>query len=73
MGPSLLGVFDRSSGQAPAFNYSAALQAAKLKWDDANLDKWLTKPAELVPGNMMMYPGKLTLRAVKTSLPTSRH
>ncbi|EOG3619400.1 TPA: c-type cytochrome [Pseudomonas putida] len=58
MGPSLLGVFDRSSGQAPAFNYSAALQAAKLKWDDANLDKWLTKPADLVPGNMMMYPGQ---------------
>ncbi|CAN7557190.1 c-type cytochrome [Pseudomonas umsongensis] len=58
MGPSLHGVFDRTSAQAPAFTYSAALQGASLKWDDVNLDKWLTSPASLVPGNVMMFPGQ---------------
>lgn len=58
MGPSLHGVFNRASAQAPTFTYSAALQGAKLQWNDANLDKWLTNPASLLPGNMMMFPGQ---------------
>ncbi|WP_449429906.1 c-type cytochrome [Pseudomonas putida] len=58
MGPSLHGVFERTSGQAPAFKYSAALQGANLQWDTANLDKWLTNPATMLPGNMMMFPGQ---------------
>ncbi len=35
MGPSLHGVFDRASGQARAFTYSAALQGARLQWNEA--------------------------------------
>ena len=58
MGPSLHGVFDRASAQAPAFTYSAALQGAKLQWNESNLDKWLASPATLLPGNIMMYPGQ---------------
>ncbi|WP_409277977.1 c-type cytochrome [Pseudomonas defluvii] len=58
MGPSLHGVFGRASAQAPAFTYSAALQGAKLQWNEANLDKWLSSPATLLPGNMMMFPGQ---------------
>ncbi|MBZ9780055.1 c-type cytochrome [Pseudomonas sp. REP124] len=58
MGPSLHGVFDRNSALAPAFTYSPALKGAGLKWNDANLDKWLTNPASVVPGNMMMFPGQ---------------
>ena len=58
MGPSLHGVFDRASAQAPAFTYSAALQAAKLQWNESNLDKWLASPATLLPGNIMMFPGQ---------------
>lgn len=58
MGPSLHGVFGRASAQAPAFSYSAALQGAKLQWNEANLDKWLSSPATLLPGNMMMFPGQ---------------
>jgi cytochrome c len=33
MGTSLHGVFDRASGQARAFSYSAALQGARLQWN----------------------------------------
>lgn len=57
MGPSLLGVYGRASGQAPGFNYSAALKGAAVQWDDANLQRWLSNPATMVPGNMMMFPG----------------
>ncbi|MDH4870999.1 c-type cytochrome [Pseudomonas sp. BN515] len=58
MGPSLHGVYGRTSAQAPRFGYSAPLKGAGLEWNDANLDKWLTSPATLLPGNLMMYPGQ---------------
>lgn len=57
MGPNLAGVVGRKSGAAPGFKYSAAMQKAKLKWDAATLDKWLTKPATVVPGTSMAFPG----------------
>ncbi len=58
MGPSLHKVFGRAAATAPAFTYSAALQGAKLQWNDANLDKWLASPSTMLPGNMMMFPGQ---------------
>lgn len=57
MGPNLAGVVGRKSGLAPGFKYSAAMQKAKLTWNDATLDKWLTKPSALVPGTSMAFPG----------------
>lgn len=57
MGPNLAGVVGRKSGSAPGFKYSAAMQKAKLTWNDATLDKWLTKPSALVPGTSMAFPG----------------
>ena len=35
----------------------AALKNAKLKWDDATLDKWIAAPMAMVPGTMMSFPG----------------
>ena len=58
LGPSLHDVFDRDAAKAPAFTYSAALQNAGLRWNEANLDKWLASPASLLPGNLMMFPGQ---------------
>jgi cytochrome c len=58
MGPSLHGVYGRTSAQAPGFGYSAPLQGAGLQWNDANLDRWLSSPATMLPGNLMMYPGQ---------------
>ncbi len=54
-GPNLHGVYGRPSGQMAGFKYSDALVAAKLTWDDATLDRWLTNPAALVPGTIMAY------------------
>ncbi|MCY1292139.1 Cytochrome c2 [compost metagenome] len=58
LGPSLHGVYGRASARAPGFGYSAPLKGAGLQWNDANLDKWLTSPAAMVPGTLMMYPGQ---------------
>jgi cytochrome c len=57
MGPNLAGVVGRKSGSAAGFKYSAAMQKAKLTWNDATLDKWLTKPSAVVPGTSMAFPG----------------
>lgn len=57
MGPNLAGVVGRKAAAAPGFKYSAAMQKAKVKWDDATLDKWLMRPAAVVPGTSMAFAG----------------
>jgi cytochrome c len=54
-GPNLSGIYGRASGQVAGFKYSEALAGAKLTWDDATLDRWLTNPAAMVPGTIMAY------------------
>jgi cytochrome c len=56
MGPSLSGLFGRKAGTAD-FAYSPAMKAAKLTWNAKTLDAYVTKPAALVPGTTMMFPG----------------
>lgn len=58
LGPNLYGMFGMKAGKhRPGFNYSAALKNSGLVWNEANLDKWLTKPMEMVPGTTMSFPG----------------
>jgi cytochrome c len=54
-GPRLRGVFGRSSGSVPGFDYSPALKKAHIVWNEATLDKWLADPDALVPGNNMEF------------------
>lgn len=54
-GPRLRGVYGRRSGSAPGFQYSVALQNAKITWNDETLDKWLTDTDGLVPDNDMTF------------------
>lgn len=51
-GPNLLGVVGRVSGSTD-FKYSAAMKKAAITWDAANMDKFLTAPAKLIPGTRM--------------------
>ena len=53
IGPSLAGVVGRKSGSAPGYNYSAALKAANIMWDDKTLDQWLQSPMGDVHGTKM--------------------
>lgn len=53
IGPAHRGVFGRASGTAPGYSYSAALAKAKIVWNDATLDQWLSGPQKMVKGSKM--------------------
>jgi cytochrome c len=59
IGPNLAGLMGRKAAADAAFAYSPALQSAasKLVWDKATLDRWIEKPAAVVPGNTMAFAG----------------
>lgn len=57
VGPHLQGVVGRKSGSVATYRYSAAMQKASLTWDEATLDRWLTRPATVVPGTSMAFAG----------------
>ena len=54
-GPRLQSVYGRTSGTVPGFDYSPALKQAHIVWNEASLEKWLTDPDTLVPGNNMEF------------------
>ncbi|MBV8603211.1 MAG: c-type cytochrome [Pelomonas sp.] len=54
VGPAHRGVFGRRAGTSKGFDrYSTALKASGLVWTELNLDRWLTDPEKLVPGQAM--------------------
>ena len=53
IGPNLYGVVGRAAAATPSFNYSPALKASKLRWDEETLDAYLAAPSKLVPGTRM--------------------
>lgn len=53
-GPRHRGLFGRVAGTQPGFDYSPALKASKVRWTEASLNRWLTNPTALVPGNKMV-------------------
>jgi cytochrome c len=54
-GPQLAGVYGRTSGTVASYAYSPALKKAGVVWDAESLDKWLSDPDSLVPGNAMDF------------------
>lgn len=54
-GPRLAGVYGRPAGSVPSFNYSDALKSAHVVWDAQQLNRWLTDPDSVVPGNDMAF------------------
>ncbi len=57
VGPSLAGLFGRAAGSLADFNYSDAMKASGITWDDATLGEYLADPKGRVPGNKMIFPG----------------
>jgi cytochrome c len=55
IGPRHRGVFGRKAGSVPDYDYSAALKAADIVWNETALDQWLTNPQAFVPGTKMMF------------------
>lgn len=60
LGPSLHGVFGRKAGTVAGFAYSPAMKSAKITWSATTLDKYVTSPAKMVPGNKMGFAGMPT-------------
>lgn len=57
VGPRHCGLFGRVAGTVPGFDYSAAMKASKIRWNEETLDRFLAKPLAVVPGTSMTYDG----------------
>ncbi|MBI3367219.1 MAG: c-type cytochrome [Burkholderiales bacterium] len=55
VGPRHAGVFGRRAGSVAGFDYSPALKSSGVVWDSASLERWLTDPEKLVPGQRMGF------------------
>lgn len=55
VGPAHRGVVGRKAGSVRDYDYSPAVKSSKLVWDVALLQKWLTNPEALIPGQRMGY------------------
>lgn len=55
VGPLHRGVFGRRAGSAADYEYSNALRAADIVWNERTLDAWLADPQALIPGQKMGY------------------
>ena len=55
IGPAHRGVFDRTAGSVPGFDYSPAVKDSGVRWTAANLNLWLTNPEAFIPGQKMGY------------------
>jgi cytochrome c2 len=56
-GPTLKGIMGRKAGSLEDYRYSAAMKRADVVWDAATLDKYVTDPQALIPGNRMAFAG----------------
>jgi cytochrome c len=57
VGPSLHGILARKAGELADFRYSPAIKRSGIAWTPETLDKFITDPQALVPGNRMPYAG----------------
>jgi cytochrome c len=57
VGPSLHNIFTRKAGEIADFRYSPAIKRSGIVWTPETLDKFITDPQALVPGNRMPYAG----------------
>lgn len=57
LGPNLWGVAGTKAGELAGYQFSPAMKASGLTWDEATLDKYLENPRKLVPGTKMSFAG----------------
>lgn len=57
IGPTLFGVVGSKSASVAGYNFSPALRALGVTWDEATLNRWLTAPRAMAPGTKMSFAG----------------
>lgn len=58
VGPSLFGVYGAKSGHVATYDYSQAMRDANLTWNEATLDRFITRPNDVVPKTRMAFVGE---------------
>ena len=56
-GPMHCGLLGRKAGNVSGFQYSEAMKASGITWDQQTLDRFLANPEVMVPGTTMTYAG----------------
>ncbi|WP_353641190.1 c-type cytochrome [Mesorhizobium sp. WSM2239] len=67
-GPSLAGVIGSKAGTAPGYNFSDSMKQSGIVWDEANLDKFIANPDQVVRGNTMKPYGGITDAAQRKTI-----
>jgi cytochrome c len=57
VGPNLYGTMGASKGHSDSFSYSAALLAKGGEWTWDNMNAFLLKPSDYIPGTAMSFAG----------------
>ena len=57
VGPNLWNIVGGDMGKVAGFKYSSALAGMGGSWDYAALNRFLTKPKDMVPGTKMSFAG----------------
>ena len=57
IGPNLFGIFGSKAGVVEGFNFSDALKASGIVWDDRTMAEFLKDPKGRIPGNKMVFAG----------------
>ena len=55
VGPAQKGLFDKKAGSRADYQYSPAVKSSSIVWTDKTLDKWLSNPEKLIPGQKMGF------------------
>ena len=48
-------MYGRKAGSVDTFDYSEALKASKITWNEESLEKWLSGPEQMVPNTDMAF------------------
>jgi cytochrome c len=57
VGPRHADLFGRQAGSLAGYNYSGAMRAAGVVWDESTLDQFLAAPRKFIPGTKMPFAG----------------
>ena len=57
VGPSLFGIVGKAAGAVEGYKYSDAMANSGITWTEENLDKYLEKPKDFMPGTKMAFAG----------------
>ena len=65
VGPPLGQLNQRQAGSVEGYEYSVALAASTIRWNQAELTGWILDSDQRVPGSRMVYNNQLTIDEIQ--------